>query len=749
MCGAARREIVPRVKPVLVALLALLAVAPGADAAIDLRGTALLVHVDGGAINDGAGWSVGDAGDINGDGVDDLIMGGPSAPNGGLAAGVAYVVYGGQDFAKVDLTDPDSPAFFKITGRPNADPAVQGDTAGWSVAGAGDHNGDGIDDLVVGAPSSSSLGRSQNGNAYIVYGQRTADLPNLDLDPAALPNSSRVMVIAGAADQDSAGYAVAPAGDFNGDGRPDLIVGAVNANGDNFGSGAAYVLYGQAVADPADVDLDEHGDDNPRMAYFPGFKSNDDAGGAVAGAGDVNGDGVDDVLIGAPKADEPFSGAGDAYVVYGAKVADPPNVGLASGPGADDNASGMIVKGADFNHATGYAVSGMGDVNGDGIDDFAVGAITADANDRDDSGSVYVVYGSRTADLPNINLNSPADGDAARMMQIDGAAASEGAGLALTGGADLNADGIDDMIVGAPGAQTNQRQESGAAYIVYGQRTADPADLDLLGLGTSDVRGLRIGGAAPLDGAGYSVALGDLDGDGVMDPIIGAPHTNNNDRSISGSAYLLLDGDHDNVRSGIDNCLKAANPGQENLEGDALGDACDPDDDNDGIPDATDRCPRLLTGPCPLDPAPPGPPAPPAPPVVVDRTAPAFKSARLTNRRLVVTGNKKRGTSVKLVLSEPASLVLTVQRRTLGRRQGRTCAKATRKLVKARARTCVRYVRAGTITRKDLTTSASIVFGGRLGGRALRKGTYRFSIVAGDAAQNRSTAKLLSFTVIR
>jgi hypothetical protein len=746
---------------VVVAAIAVLGLAGSASAAIDLRTNPLTAHVDGGAINDLAGWSVADAGDVNGDGIDDVVMGAPGAPHGGgTGAGSIYVVYGGQDFAKVDLTNPGA-AGFKITGTPNPVPLDPnpGDLAGWSVSAAGDFNADGVDDLLVGAPGANPLGRIRNGAAFVVYGQRTADLPDLDLDLGALTTTqaARVMIIAGERRNESAGYAVASAGDFNGDGIADVIVGAVDNFGDNFNSGAAYVVYGQKAADPADVDLHQAAD---RMTYLSGGNNGDQAGGSVAGVGDVNGDGVDDVAVGAPGADPDAAESGAAYVVYGAKLADPANVSLES---VGANGQGMRIRGSGAQMAAGYAVSGAGDANGDGVDDIAIGLLGADPNGRADAGSVVVIYGQKVADLPDLDFATLTAGDLPRFMFIDGAAASDGAGASLAPAGDVNGDGLDDLMVGAIGAETNSRVDAGAAYLVYGQKAADPENLDLLTLATTDARGLRFGGASPNDGAGWSVAAGDVDGDGVNDPLIGAPNTNFSDRSASGSVYMLLDGDHDGVRSGLDNCLKIANPGQENNDGDALGDPCDPDDDNDGIPDDLDRCPLLLAGPCPFDPVPGGNVAAggaPAGGVLADKTAPSITRATLTNTRFAVTKKatavsaavkrkrSKQGTTLKLALSERASLVLTVQRKTIGRKRGKACVTTTKKLIKAKARTCVRYVAVGTLTRKDAAPTVSIAFSGRLGSKALKKGSYRFSIVATDAAKNSSRVRLVSFTVV-
>ncbi len=525
------------------------------------------------------------------------------------------------------------------------DGAAAFNQAGISVAGAGDVNDDGRDDVIVGAPGAGNNGRTFSGSAYVVYGSSTptdVDLMALgaggfQIDGAAANDLSGHSVagagdvnddgrddvivgapgagnngrdasgsayvvygsnaptdvdlaalgangfrIDGAADFDFAGRSVAGAGDVNGDGRDDVIVGAEGAgNNGRDASGSAYVLYGSNA--PTDVDLAALGANGFRI---DGAAAIDLAGASVAGAGDVNGDGRDEVIVGALGADNNGRNvSGSAYVVYGSSA--PTNIDL-FGMGAN----GFRIDGAAAGDLAGDSVSGAGDVNGDGRDDVIVGAPNADNNSRNLSGSAYLVYGSSSTPATPIDLAALG----ANGFRIDGAAANDKAGFSVAGTGDVNGDGRDEVVVGAPFAGNNGRSGSGSAYVVYGSNA--PTDVDLAALGAS---GFRIDGVAADDDTGWSVAgAGDVNGDGRDDVIVGAPSAGNNGRTFSGSAYLITgDSDSDGVRDEADNCRRVANPGQADADMDASpggdldgGDACDTDDDNDGVDDGADNCPN-------------------------------------------------------------------------------------------------------------------------------------------------------------
>ncbi|MCX6410331.1 MAG: FG-GAP-like repeat-containing protein [Actinobacteria bacterium] len=337
-------------------------------------------RIDGAAAGDGSGSSVASAGDVNGDGRADVIVGAPAGgPSWRDRAGSSYVIYGTASPSNVNLASLGSSSGFRIDG------AADLDYSGNSVASAGDVNGDGRADVIVGAPSASPSSRSGAGSSYVIYG--TASPSNVDL--ASLGSSG--FRIDGAADSDYSGGSVASAGDVNGDGRADVIVGAPSASpSSRSGAGSSYVIYG--TASPSDVDLSlPLGSSGFRI---DGAADSDYSGGSVASAGDVNGDGRADVIVGAPSADPSLrDDAGSSYVIYG--TASPSDVDLSLPLGSN----GFRIDGAADLDYSGRSVASAGDVNGDGLADVIVGAPYADPSSRRNAGSSYVIYGFGTASV--------------------------------------------------------------------------------------------------------------------------------------------------------------------------------------------------------------------------------------------------------------------------------------------------------------------------------------------------------------
>jgi hypothetical protein len=407
----------------------------------------------GAAASDNFAGSVAGAGDVNGDGYADWIVGANANDAGGSNAGRAYVYYGGPGAdAVADLT---------FTG------AAANDNLGVSVAGAGDVNGDGYADLIVGASGSNSTGR-----AYVYYGGPGADaIPDLTLN--------------GAAASDNFGFSVAGAGDVNGDGFADVIVGANRNDAAATDAGRAYVFFGGYAPD-ATADL-----------ILTGAAATDFFGYSVAGAGDVNGDGYADVIVGAFHNDAAGSDAGRAYVYYGGRTPNAVADLLLTGAAAGDN--------------FGYSVAGAGDFNGDGFADVIVGAYLNDALGTN-TGRAYIYYGGLGADAtPDLVLN--------------GATAGDGFGFSVAGVGDANGDGFADVAVSGLLSDANGT-DAGRAYLYYGGPGADAvADQAFTGAAAGDVFGWSLAGA------------GDTNADGFADLVVGA-NSNDVGGNNAGRAYL-------------------------------------------------------------------------------------------------------------------------------------------------------------------------------------------------------------------
>ena len=421
---------------------------------------------------DWAGWSVATAGDVNHDGIDDVVVG--SWRNDSAAdhahTGAAYVVFGktGGFASPVDLA-----AIAAGTGGFRIEGEGAGDNAGFSVAPAGDIDGDGIDDLVVGARTKNNGLTVDSGAAYVVFGRDVASEGGFatPVHLATIGAGNGGFKIRGEATDDRAGWSVSAAGDVNGDGRDDLIVGAPFNDGGGEDAGAAYVVFGKAggFAVPTELGTVAAGNGGFKIQ---GRNAGDQAGVAVSAAGDVNGDGFDDVVLGARYQDGGGGDAGAAYVVFGRNTV--AQGGFATPVDLDDIAQGtggFEIRGEAAGDFAGFSVASAGDVNGDGRGDLVVGALRNDGG-GDRAGAAYAVFG-RAAGFPAVvDLATVAAGSGG--FKLQGGHAGDEVGRSVASAGDVNDDGFDDIVVGVP-LDDSDGTNNGAAYIVYGFATGPVA----------------------------------------------------------------------------------------------------------------------------------------------------------------------------------------------------------------------------------------------------------------------------------
>ena len=470
------------------------------------------VTITGEAANIKFGYSVSDAGDVNGDGYSDVIAG---AYDYSSSTGRAYIYFGGASMNNtIDVTMTGETAFSNF---------------GNSVSGAGDVNGDGYSDVIAGAYGYSS----STGRAYIYFG-------------GASMNNAADVTMTGEASGIQLGQSVSAAGDVNCDGYSDVIIGA---NVFSTFTGKVYVYFGglsmdnspdasitgestgnqfgYSVSYAGDVNADGYSDviagafgygTNTGRAYLfdyfmkghiipeitmTGESTNNEFGRSVSTAGDVNGDGYSDVIVGAARYS---SNTGRAYIYFGGEIL--------------NNIPDVTMTGEGTGNFFGGSVSTAGDVNGDGYSDVIVGASGYSAA----TGRAYIYLGG-------VAMNNVADG-----ILTGESVSSFGSSVSSAG--DVNGDGYSDVIAGAPSYATN----TGRAYIFYG------------GSSINIVADVTMTGQAVGYGFGISVSTaGDVNGDGFSDVIAGESYFS------SGKAYIFFGGSTMNNNADVTMTGEAAN----------------------------------------------------------------------------------------------------------------------------------------------------------------------------------------------
>ncbi len=428
-------------------------------------GSSAYWSADGGQASAYYGAAVGTAGDVNGDGYADLIVGAYNYTNGQSGEGAAYLYVGAAD---------------GLRGAANWNNEGNQDSAeyGWAVASAGDVNGDGYADIAVGAPYYDN-GQSNEGTVFVYYGSATGPSTTADWT--------------GEGEQTFAyyGYAVASAGDVNGDGYEDLIVGAYWYDNGETDEGRAFVYHGSSTG--LSTTANWTAESNQADADF---------GWSVGTVGDLNDDGCSDVIVGAHLYDNGQADEGMAFVYHGSAT------GLS--PTAD-----WTTEGNQVNARWGHQVGTAGDVNRDGYSDAIISASWYD-NGETDEGRAFVYHGSGSG------LSTTPDWTG----ESDQANAYYGWAAGTAG--DVNGDGYADVIIGAHYYDNGQTSE-GRVFVYHGS-----------GSGLSTTPDWTV--EANLDNAYMGAAAGtagDVNGDGYADVIVGA-YGYANGQSREGRAFVYL-----------------------------------------------------------------------------------------------------------------------------------------------------------------------------------------------------------------
>lgn len=417
---------------------------------IDLRSltSSQGIVINGISSDDVSGTSVSIVKDVNNDGYDDILIGAFNVDASGRTnSGASYLIFGASTLTNIDLSTLSLPKGIVING------AVSYGLSGCNVNTAGDINNDGFNDFTIGAIRALTNGRDLAGSLYVVFGKST--FSNIDL---ASTSSTEFISIAGAAENYYSGV-IDKAGDINGDGYGDVVIGAYKADvGSQDMAGTVYVLLGKASLSNIDLATSS----SSYGFKITGINSYDYAGYAVSGAGDVNNDGYDDIIISVPGADpNGKTDSGAVYIIFGNnRVLSDVNLLTFS------SSQGFKVVGASAGDSIGGVVSGAGDINNDGYDDVAIGAGPANSG----AGIVYIIYGG--PNLTDVDLSSLPQERGALLL---GTNSNDGlSGVRNIN--DLNKDGYDDIIMGAQGADPFARTDAGIAYVLYGAESGFKTD---------------------------------------------------------------------------------------------------------------------------------------------------------------------------------------------------------------------------------------------------------------------------------
>ncbi len=515
------------------------------------------------------GHFVSNAGDVNGDGIDDLVIGANQSYDTKTKPGEAYIVLGREKEEWNSLIGADGKfntadsswannKVIRLIGKTN------GERFGFKVANGGDLNGDSYDDIVVSADSDSTIDL-KTGQTYIIFGRSDAEWNSFaaptdgNFNMNNIDESSKIYSFLGNKYAGESGTSISNAGDIDADGYDDFLIGAGGYGYDNsFITGNIYLLFGRSesewstlVGDDNKFNLGEienlSSDDG--VIHFVGKPENFSALSRMSEKmGDINNDGIDDLLISAKYSDNL---KGESYLFLGRSRSEwmsltdqKNNYELINANKADEIYTFI---GRDEDDVSGQGLSTAGDVNGDGLNDIIIGAESSNS-DGFDSGEAYLIFGRSKEDLDSLtdqdgqfDLNNVSQSNG--MIRFIGNGKQNDFGVIVTSAGDINNDGYNDIAVGAYQYAVPATNKPGEAYIIFGRPEEEwnalPDELYMSDLKSQD-KVIRINGEEINSHFGYGLSTGgDVNNDGIDDVLVGASHTSENG-DHSGKAYLLF-----------------------------------------------------------------------------------------------------------------------------------------------------------------------------------------------------------------